>query len=95
MEVERDSLKSQLDSWTDQVKSLVSKVNQIDPSAGASAALKIKVDQITKEKESLAAWKNATEEEKSETFSNFESENPRSKDPDLEIQQQQSESNYN
>lgn len=61
LESERASLARDLEDWKNRVKSLVSKFNQVDPEE--HKRLVQEVDTMKKEKESLNAWKRATEEE--------------------------------
>ncbi|GAX28927.1 nucleoprotein TPR [Fistulifera solaris] len=61
LDAERDGLKRDLGAWKERVQNLVSKFNQIDPEE--HSRLKETIRAMEEEKESLNAWKKATEEE--------------------------------
>lgn len=61
LEAEKQSLTREADDWKNRVQSLVTKFNQIDPEEHEK--LKTQVEELRKEKETLNAWKHATEEE--------------------------------
>jgi nucleoprotein TPR len=61
LEAEKQSLTREADDWKNRVQSLVTKFNQVDPEEHEK--LKTQVEELRKEKETLNAWKHATEEE--------------------------------
>jgi nucleoprotein TPR len=60
-EAEKESLNRDLAAWKSRVESLLSKFNQIDPEEYEKVLRQ--VEELTKEKESLNAWKKTTEAE--------------------------------
>lgn len=58
---EKESLETELQSWKDRVKNLVSKFHQIDPDEHKK--LESEVEELRIEKESVDAWKKVTEDE--------------------------------
>lgn len=61
LESENASLRRELDSWKSRMSNLVKNLDQIDPEEHRKLATQ--VQEMTKEKDSLNAWKTATEDE--------------------------------
>ena len=87
LESEKESLKRDLDSWKDRVKSLVSKFNQIDPEEHKQ--LQRKIERMEAEKQSLNAWKKATEEENTRIRNIAKNLNLKSREQKSQIEEQQ------